>query len=252
MVFQWTLDGRVAVITGASRGIGWAIAEAFAAAGASLALCSRQDPKHLAERADSLACRHGITTLTCGVDVADAAQVSVFYRAIFSKFKRLDILVNNAGILGDGLLGMIPEDLIGRVLGVNLAGTLHNLQAAARLMQRSGGGSIVNIGSIMGTRGSVGQVLYASSKAGVVGATLAAAKELGPKQIRVNAVTPGYIDTEMIREVPGDIHQKRLATIPLGRVGLAEEVAQAVLFLASDQSRYITGQVIGVDGGMVI
>ncbi|HXP95189.1 MAG TPA: SDR family NAD(P)-dependent oxidoreductase [Telmatospirillum sp.] len=247
-----TLEGRVAAITGASRGIGWAVAEAFAEAGANLALCAKHHPDDLKERADDLASRHGVTCLALGVDVARADQVAAFSKAIFGTFKRLDVLVNNAGILGDGLLGMIADETIAHVLDVNLAGMIRTMQVAARLLQRSGGGSIINIASIMGTRGASGQVLYAASKAGVVGASLAAAKELGPKGIRVNAVAPGYIDTEMIRGIPSELHRQRVASIVLGRVGLAEDVAKAVLFLASDQSSYITGQVIGVDGGMIL
>jgi 3-oxoacyl-[acyl-carrier protein] reductase len=245
------LQDRVAVVTGAVEGIGWATARLLAAEGASVALIGRTDDERLAARVADLEAAgadvHGIAS-----DVTDPAAVSACYRAVFERWKRLDVLVANAGVLGDARIGMIAEDLLRSTLEVNLAGAIRHLQAAARLMQRSKSGSIVLVSSIVGTHGNAGQVAYAASKAGLVGATLAAAKELAPSGIRVNAVAPGYIATRMIEHLPPEVHAARVAAIPTGRPGEAEEVAAAIGFLASDLSSYVTGQVLGVDGGMVL
>ena len=180
------------------------------------------------------------------------AQVAVFYRKVFDRYRRLDVLVNNAGILGDAVIGMIGDDLIDNTLATNVKGAIYNLQAAARLMQRKKTGSIINLSSIIGTRGNRGQTVYGASKAAIIGLTQSAAKDLAPANIRVNAIAPGYIDTPMIAHLDPATHATRIANIGLGRVGKAEEVANAILFLASDLSSYVTGQVLGVDGGMVI
>lgn len=246
------LSGRVAVITGASRGIGAATARLLAQRGAHVVLTAHENIEALSELADSLGHDYGVTALAALADVADEAQVAAVYRTVQAIFKRLDILVNNAGILGDAMIGMIGEPLLERVLSVNLAGAIRNLQLAARLMGRHGGGAIISVGSIIGRTGNAGQVAYAASKAGIVGMTLSAAKELGKQGIRVNAVAPGFIDTDMIRHLAPTVHAERIANIPLGRPGAAEEVARAIGFLVSDDASYITGQVLGVDGGMVI
>ena len=174
------------------------------------------------------------------------------YEVILSKHKRLDILVNNAGIVANSLLGMIPQEQIEAVLRVNVQGVLNNLQYASRLMTRNKSGSVVNVASIVGRVGNAGQALYAGSKAAVIGVTLSAAKELAPQGIRVNAVAPGLIDTDMIRSLSPEVRTTLEKGIKMGRVGKPEDVADAIYFLASDLSGYVTGQVLGVDGGLVI
>jgi 3-oxoacyl-[acyl-carrier protein] reductase len=161
-------------------------------------------------------------------------------------------LVNNAGILDDALIGMISEESIDNTLNTNVKGVINFTQAAARLMERSGGGSIINVASIIGRYGNRGQVVYGASKAAVIGATLSSSKELAGKNIRVNAVAPGYIATDMIKNIDPAIDAIRRASIGMGRVGLPQDVANANLFLASDLSSYITGQTIGVDGAMLV
>lgn len=246
------LDGQVALVTGSTRGIGWAVARALAGAGASVVVNGRADAALVDARAAELRAAHGVDTLALPFDVADPAAVRSAARAVFERFGRLDVAVANAGMLGDGLIGMIGDDLVARTLDVNLAGAIHTVQAAAKLMRRARRGSIVLMSSVMGRRGSAGSLVYAASKAGVIGVGLSAAKELGPQGIRVNVVAPGMIDTELMDVVPPDRLAQRLATVPLGRLGTADEVAEVVRFLASDRAAYVTGQVLGVDGAMAL
>ena len=185
-------------------------------------------------------------------DVADPAAVKGFYQEIFQRHRRLDVLVNNAGVLEDALLGMIPDATIERTFSVNTLGALRNLQAAARLMVRNRSGSIINMTSIIGVRGNEGQAVYSASKAALIGLTLSAAKELAPHNIRVNAVAPGFIDTDMTRALPREKFEERVRSVKMGRIGTPQDIANAVLFLASDLSAYITGQILGVDGGMLV
>jgi len=247
--------GKVALVTGARRGIGLATARLLAAAGARVVLLNRAGDgggSSLDELAGDLATSYATECLAVTADVADPSQLSDGYRAILKRFGRLDILVNNAGILGDARLGMIPYAMIRQVIDTNLIAVIANIQAASRLMRRSGGGAIVSVTSIVGLRGNPGQVVYAASKAGIIGVTLSAAKELAADSIRVNAVAPGFIETDMIGHLGPEVTAERLGSIPLGRAGSAEEVAEAIVFLASERARYITGQVLGVDGGMVL
>jgi 3-oxoacyl-[acyl-carrier protein] reductase len=244
------LSGKVALITGSSRGIGRAIAERLAEHGAAVVLNGRGDSERLRSFQQHLGERYGVRCEAAVADVGDAGAVSGMFRTVFGQFGRLDILVNNAGTLQDSLIGMISQDQIRETLNTNVIGTLNCIQAGARLLQRSGSGSIINMASIIGVRGNAGQLVYGASKGAVINATLSASKELAPKGIRVNAIAPGYIDTDMIRNVPAETHQALLAGIGMGRIGTAEDVADVALFLASSLSRYITGQVIGVDGGM--
>jgi 3-oxoacyl-[acyl-carrier protein] reductase len=239
----------VAFVTGSTRGIGWACARAFAGAGYAVVVNGVADPPAIEARAGELADAFGVPTLALAADAADESAVGACYQAIFKRFRRLDVLVNNAGILADGAIGMIAAASVLRALQVNAAGALFHLQGAARLMARGGGGAIVNLGSIMGTRGAAGASAYAMSKAAITGLTLSAAKELGPAGIRVNAVAPGMIETDMLATLPAATRARRLEAISLGRFGTPEDVADAVLFLA--RTPYVTGQVLGVDGGLV-
>jgi 3-oxoacyl-[acyl-carrier protein] reductase len=246
------LENKVALITGSTRGIGWAIAEAFAGHGATIVLHGRSASAPLDEKVAELQERFGISAMGIAADLTDTAQLRVLFQQIFKAYRRLDVLVNNAGVLEDGLLGMIPEETVRNTLSINLLAPILATQEASRLMSRQKSGSIVNISSIIGRVGNEGQSVYAASKAGLIGLTLASAKELAPRGIRVNAIAPGFIDTDMVAQLPPEKFAERLRGVKMGRIGSAADVATAVAFLAGDQSAYITGQVLGVDGGMLV
>lgn len=241
------IERPVAAITGASRGIGAAAARALAAAGYRLALTAQHE-----ESLTALDAEWGGKSLIHAGDVADTAATQAFYHAIHARYGRLDVLVANAGILMDGLIGMISPAGFARACEVNVAGVLNHLQLAARLMRRRRAGSIVVVSSIFGVRGAPGQTAYAATKAALLGMAFSAAKELGPDGIRVNAIAPGMIETDMTKDLPPSVREERLRGIPLGRMGTPDEVADVISFLASDKARYVTGQTIGIDGGMVI
>jgi 3-oxoacyl-[acyl-carrier protein] reductase len=246
------LSGKVAFITGSTRGIGWAVAETFARNHATVILNGRSDEKVLQERVEFLKRIYRIEASGLFCDVSDPSAINGAYQFIFKTYRRLDVLVNNAGILEDALLGMISDESIARTFSINALAIVYHLQAASRLMARNKSGSVVNVSSIIGVTGNAGQVVYGGAKAAVIGMTRSAAKELAPSNIRVNAVAPGFIDTDMVKQLQPDKFQERLKSIKMGRIGKPEDVANAILFLASDLSSYVTGQVIGVDGGMLI
>ena len=245
------LSSRVAIVTGGARGIGFAVADVLAAHGASVIVTAR-NADAANSTAEALKAKYNVETRGVAADVRESAQVTAVFKEAHSTFKRLDVLVNNAGVLGDGLLGMIPDALIEDTLATNVKGVIYAMQGAARLMRRNNSGSIINIASIIGTHGNRGQVVYAASKSAVIGATLSAAKELASANIRANAIAPGYIRTDMIAHLAPEIHEERVKSIAMNRVGEPADIARAALFLASDLSTYVTGQVLGVDGGMVI
>lgn len=246
------MEGRVAAVTGATRGIGLATARALARHGASVVMLGRSEESlhQAAARVRDEAPAARVDALVC--DVAQPDSVRDAFQALFKLHRKLHVLVANAGVLDDALIGMVTPAQIERVFSVNTYGVLYGAQYASRLIARSGGGSIVNVASIIGTHGNVGQAVYGGSKAAVIGITLSLAKELAPQNVRVNAIAPGFIDTDMARSIGPEKFAERVASIRMGRMGEPEEVADVALFLASDLSRYVTGQVIGVDGGMVI
>jgi 3-oxoacyl-[acyl-carrier protein] reductase len=247
------LEGKVCFVTGSTRGIGWSTAKLLAQSGATVLLNGKSDEAALATRVDELRSATGNQKHAALFgDVSDPVTVREFYQRIFKEHQRLDVLVNNAGVLQGGVLGMLTPAFIDDMLRTNTHSVLLNMQEAARLMMRHKSGSIINLTSILGTNGAEGQTVYAASKAAVIGATKAAAKELAPRNIRVNAVAPGFIDTDMTRQLAPEKFDQEQKRIKMGRAGTADDVARVILFLACDLSSYVTGQVVGVDGGMLI
>jgi 3-oxoacyl-[acyl-carrier protein] reductase len=245
------LEGKIALLTGCGRGIGRATLELFAAQGAKIYANARKEGS-IDELCSELSNRHQVEVTPLIFDVTDYSAVKSAIQQIFKETHRLDVLVNNAGILQASLLGMVTPELLEATYRTNVFGTMYTMQYASRLMSRQKSGSIINMSSIMGANGAAGQTVYSGSKAAVIGLTKSAAKELAPMGIRVNAVAPGFIDTDMAREIPEDKFNERLASIGMGKIGTPEDVACCLLYLASELSQYVTGQVIGVDGAMLI
>ena len=231
-------DGKTAVVTGASRGIGRAIAKKLAACGATVIINYNGSE---GGRADIFQC-----------NVSDFAACEAFFKAVTEKYGRIDFLINNAGITKDGLLMAMKEEDFDSVIDVNLKGTFHCIRFAARQMMRQRYGRIVNMASVVGVAGNAGQANYSASKAGVIGLTKSAAKELASRGITVNAIAPGMIETDMTADLADKVKDEMMKQIPLKRFGQAEDVANAAAFLVSDEAAYITGQVLHVDGGMVM
>lgn len=245
------LTDKTAVVTGGSRGIGRAIAVALAAEGAKVAVIYAGNAA-AAEETLSLIKEQGGEAVAMQCDVADDAAVSDMINAVKEQFGSVDILVNNAGITRDGLLMRMKEGDWQAVLDTNLTGVFHCTKTVTKLMMKQRSGAIINITSVVGQTGNAGQANYAAAKAGMIGFTKSVAKELASRGIRVNAVAPGCIDTDMTAVLSDAVKEDLLKSIPLGRVAQPEEVAKAVVFLASDNASYITGQVLNVDGGMVM
>lgn len=245
------LKEKVMFITGATRGIGYATAIQAAKQRWTLILNGR-DEARLQEIKEELVSLYSTTVHISSYDVCDIDSIKKAFMWIKKNVGQLDAVVNNAGILDDALLGMINEKQVSNTLAVNTEAVIYHMQYASRLMMKQKSGSIVNVSSIIGRVGNTGQTVYGASKAAVIGATYSAAKELAPYNIRVNAVAPGFIETDMTKQLSQEKYEQRLSEIKMGRIGTAEEVANVILFLASDYSSYVTGQVIGVDGGMVI
>ncbi len=250
------LKGKVALVTGAARGIGAEIAKTLAAAGADVAVCDLK-AEWCEETVKAIeAC--GVKGLGLGVNVAVSSEVDACVKEVIAKLGRIDIMVNNAGITKDGLLMRMSDEDWDAVLNVNLKGTFLFTRAVARPMMKNKaddgtqqGGSIINLASVVGIMGNAGQANYTASKGGVIALTKTTAKELGSRNIRCNAVAPGFIQSKMTDVLPEDVRQAYMNQIPLKRFGTVQDIAKCVLWLAGDDSAYVTGQIISVNGGMI-
>lgn len=246
------MDGKVAVVTGASRGIGRAIALAMSREGAAVVINYTSNEEAARETLTTVEAAGGRGVIV-RANVAEAADCEKLVKAAIDNFGRIDILVNNAGITRDNIVARMKADEWQAVLDTNLTGAFNCVKAAMRpLLKQKAGGRIINLSSVIGLAGGTGQANYAAAKAGVIGLTKSLARELAGRQITVNAVAPGYIDTEMTAVLPEEVKTGIVGQIPLGRTGTAEDVAEIVVFLASDRAGYITGQVVAVDGGLVM
>lgn len=244
-----SLEGKVAVVTGGSRGIGRAIALRLASMGATVAINYVSKPDAAQETVAAIVAAGGQGG-AFKFDVADSEAVSASIKEILDQYGRIDILVNNAGITRDGLLMKMKEESWDQVLDTNLKGAFNCIKAVNRPMMKQRWGRIVNISSVIGFLGNAGQANYAAAKAGLAGLTRSVARELSSRAITVNGVAPGYIDTDMTRDLPEEVTEKIVNEIPMRSMGTVEDVAGAVAFLVSEDARYVTGQFIHVNGGM--
>ncbi len=245
-----SLQGKVAIVTGASRGIGRAIALGLAKEGADVVVAATtfENADKVAGEIEQL----GRKALAFALNVTEIGECEALVKTALEEFSKIDILVNNAGITSDNLLVRMKEEEWDKVLDVNLKGAFNCIRASTKTLMKQRAGKIVNISSVVGIIGNAGQANYCASKAGVIGLTKSVAKELASRNIQVNAVAPGYIETDMTKDLQGDVRQTLVNAIPLGRIGTPEDVAALVSFLASKNADYITGQIITVDGGMVM
>ncbi len=242
------LNGKVAIVTGASRGIGRVIALDLAARGAKVVLSAR-NAEARAEVAGEISSSGGESLAVAG-DVSNSADAAKLFSEAVAKFQKVDILVNNAGITRDGLVVRMKDEDWDAVMDINLKGAFFCSREAAKLMTKQRSGRIINISSVVGEMGNPGQANYCASKAGMLGMTKSMARELSRRNVTVNAITPGFIETDMTGELSDKVRNELAAQIPLGRFGSAEDISHAVLYLASDGAGYVTGQTLGVNGGM--
>ncbi|WP_027625464.1 3-oxoacyl-[acyl-carrier-protein] reductase [Clostridium lundense] len=246
-----TLQGKTAIVTGGSRGIGRAIALKLAELGANIVVNYRSSANVVEEIIKEIESK-GSKAIVVQGDVSNFDDAERIIKAAVDEFGSLDILVNNAGITADGLLMRMKEQDFDKVIEVNLKGTFNCIRHASSIMVKQRAGKIINISSVVGITGNAGQANYAAAKAGIIGLTKSVARELASRGINVNAVAPGFIETDMTDSLSEKVKEGALANIPLKRFGKAEDIAEVVAFLSSDDSSYITGQIINVDGGMVI
>lgn len=244
------LENKIAIVTGSARGIGATIASKLAGAGCHLVI-SDIDQQGAAATAETIR-KEGKKAIAVRTDVSQYEDAEKLIKQTIEEFERIDILVNNAGITRDSLIMRMRESDWDAVVAVNLKGTFNCIKAASRQMMKQRSGKIISIASVVGIMGNAGQANYAASKAGVIGLTKSCAREFSARNIQVNAVAPGFIETEMTRTLPDSVKQNYLNNIPLQRAGTGDDVANCVLFLASPLSDYITGHVVNVDGGMVM
>lgn len=245
------LAGRVALVTGASRGIGRGIAEKLAALGATVLINYNGSEQKAREAVEEITAAGGRAECL-GCDVSDFAACGGMVEQIIAAYGRVDILVNNAGVTRDNLIMRMSEEDYDKVLDINLKGAFNTMRHLSRYFLKQRSGKIINISSVSGVLGNAGQANYSASKAGLIGLTKSAARELAARGICVNAVAPGFIDTDMTRALSEKAREAGVAAVPMGRMGSVEDIAETVAFLAGDRSNYITGQVICVDGGMAI
>lgn len=245
------LRGKVALVTGCNRGIGKAILERFAQEGAVVYASAREEGV-LDQYAEELANKYNTNIIPVYFDLTDSIGLKQAFLKIKTEQKRLDILVNNAGIMQDSLIGMVSEKLMNDVFSVNVFSVINMIQYASKFMVKQKSGSIINVSSIIGTNGHAGQIVYSASKGAVISLTKAASKELAKNNIRVNAIAPGIIKTDLLNGLTNEALAAQVSKIGLGRIGTPTDVADVTVFLASDLSAYVTGQIIGVDGATVI
>jgi len=244
------LNGKVALITGGARGIGKEIAQVFAKNGSKIIICDIKEDTLIGSVEDLK--QFGTEVAGFKLDVCNLKECGEVSKKVIDRFGRIDILVNNAGITRDNLLIRMTEEEFDQVIAINLKGTFNCTKVIARIMMRQRYGRIINIASVIGLIGNVGQANYSASKAGIIAITKSAAKELGSRNVNVNAIAPGFIQTEMTKVLSDDVKSKMLELIPLKHAGTPTDIAGVALFLASNYASYITGQVIVVDGGMVM
>jgi len=240
---------KTALVTGASRGIGFVVASQLAEAGFNLAICGTRQAT-IDQAADKIRAASAVDVLACAVDVSDRDQIQGFVKDTVKYFGRLDVLVNNAGITRDNISMRMKAAEWDAVIDTNLSSVFNAMQAALRPMMKARAGRIVNISSVVAAMGNPGQLNYCASKGGVEAMTRSLAREVGSRNITVNAVAPGFIETDMTADLGEDAHAQLTANVPLGRLGQPQDIAAAVCFLASDDASYITGQVLHVNGGM--
>jgi 3-oxoacyl-[acyl-carrier protein] reductase len=248
---MFDLTGKVAVVTGGSRGLGRATAEALAAQGAHVVITYVKGEEEARKVVEGITSRGGKAEAV-GFDVADMKATEEAIAAVAKRLGRLDALVANAGIAIDGLLLRAKEEDIDRVLAVNVKGAIACARAATRVMMRARAGRVIFLSSVVGEMGNAGQAIYSASKAALLGLTKTLAREYASRGITVNAVAPGFIDTDMTTSITGELKENMLKSIPLGRTGRAEEIAASIVFLCSDEAGYITGQTLRVNGGMYV